>query len=163
MNVIDLLEPSAICLGVETKDADSIVIDLSDRLLKSGYVKESFARATLEREKNFPTGLPLSGKYNAAIPHTDIEHVIKPALAIATLKEPVYFMNMVSPEEPVAVHVIFLLALDQPKSQVEMLQNLATILQNPQIVEALMEAKTYEEVYQLFGGSESGTNISNIG
>ena len=28
-----------------------------------------------------PTGLPLEGKYNAAIPHTDIQHVIKPALA----------------------------------------------------------------------------------
>jgi mannitol/fructose-specific phosphotransferase system IIA component (Ntr-type) len=35
-----------------------------------------------------PTGLPLGGEFNAAIPHVDIEYVNKSALALATLCTP---------------------------------------------------------------------------
>ena len=44
---------------------------------------------------------------------------------MATLTKPVVFMNMVSPEEPVEAQLVFVLALEQPKSQIEMLQEIA--------------------------------------
>jgi PTS system galactitol-specific IIA component len=116
------------------------------RLFKNGYVRKSFIEATLESEKKLPTGLPLGGTINAAIPHTDTTYVLKPGVALATLKHPVIFRNMVKPEEDVSVQLVFLLSLDHPNSQIEMLQEIAGILQKPETVKRLLTAVTFEDI-----------------
>jgi PTS system galactitol-specific IIA component len=97
-----------------------------------------------------PTGLPLDGKYNAAIPHTDIQHVIKPALALATLQEPVNFQNMIEPETAVPVQLVILMALEQAKTQVEMLQEIAGVLQDAETIDKLMQARSIAQVLEAF-------------
>ncbi|NMB62755.1 MAG: PTS sugar transporter subunit IIA [Chloroflexi bacterium] len=144
--ILRLLEPQGILLNVEAKDSSEIIRQLGRKLYESGYVKESFIDAAINRENRLPTGLPLSGGFNAAIPHTDIEHVKKPALALATLKTPIPFRNMAFPSETVEVSLVFLLALEQPKAQIEMLQEIAGVLQAPIVVSALMKATNYKEV-----------------
>jgi PTS system galactitol-specific IIA component len=42
------------------------------------------------------------------------------------------------------------MALDQPKAQIEMLQEIAGILQNPAIINRLMQANDFEEVRAAF-------------
>jgi galactitol PTS system EIIA component len=143
----EFLVPEAIFLNLEAVDSGEVIRAIGQKLLQAGYVHPSFTDAALEREKNIPTGLPLGGKFNAAIPHTDIEHVIRPGVGMATLAKPVVFMNMVSPEEPVEAQLVFVLALEQPKSQIEMLQEIAGVLQNPSVVEALMAAGQLEDVH----------------
>ena len=144
--MLQLLEPKGVLLNVDAKDANTIIQMLGSRLLETGYVRDSFVDAAIERESRLPTGLPLGGGFNAAIPHTDIDHVIKPGLALATLKNPVAFQNMAIPTETVDVSLVFLLALEQPKAQIEMLQEIAGVLQAPAVVAALMKATSYEEV-----------------
>jgi galactitol PTS system EIIA component len=144
----ELLVKSAIILNYPAKDAEEVVTALGDRLLEAGFVKDTFVQAALTREQSMPTGLPLGGETNAAIPHTDIEHVIKCGVAMATLTKPVIFHNMANPEDTVEVKLVFLLALDKPKAQIEMLQEIARVLQNPDLIESLMDAKTPEEVIQ---------------
>lgn len=144
--ILRLLEPQGILLNVEAKDSSEIIRQLGRKLYESGYVKESFIDAAINRENRLPTGLPLSGGFNAAIPHTDIEHVKKPALALATLKTPIPFRNMAFPSETVEVSLVFLLALEQPKAQIEMLQEIAGVLQAPIVVSALMKATNHKEV-----------------
>jgi len=146
LSLLDLLVPEAVMLNLQATSAEDVIRHLAAALLAGGYVRESFAEAALEREARLPTGLQLSGEVNAAIPHTDIEHVIRPAVAMATLPQPVHFRNMIDPSVMVPVRLVFLLALEQPKSQVEMLQQVATILQNPQVVEELVNAKDLEAV-----------------
>ena len=141
-----LLDPHAIALNYLAKDAEDVIRYLSQKLLETGYVRDSFADAALAREAKLPTGLPLGGEINAAIPHTDVEHVIKPAVALATLPQPVIFRNMVEPEQEVPVRLVFLLALDEPKSQVAMLQEVAGILQNPSLIDQLIQATSIAEV-----------------
>lgn len=141
-----LLVKSAILLNYPSKDAEDVVTALGDRLLEAGYVKDSFVQAALSREQTMPTGLPLSGEINAAIPHTDIEHVVKPGVAMATLAEPIIFQNMAFPDEAVKVRLVFLLALDQPKAQIEMLQEIASVLQNPALINALFQANSPDEI-----------------
>lgn len=143
-----LLVKPAIILHYPAKDAEDVLSALGDLLLEAGYVKESFVQAALTREQSMPTGLPLGGTTNAAIPHTDVEHVVKPGVAMATLTEPVIFHNMANPEETVDVKLVFLLALDQPKAQIEMLQEIAGVLQSPDLIETLMKAQTPDEVIQ---------------
>ncbi len=142
----DCLVSEAVDLGMDAENATEVIRNIGGKLMHAGYVRESFTNAVLEREKTIPTGLPLSGKHNAAIPHTDVEHVIKPGIGLATLRKPVLFRNMVSPEEAVEVQLVFVLALEQPKSQIEMLQEVAQVLQNAGVVNALMEAKNLYQV-----------------
>jgi PTS system galactitol-specific IIA component len=88
----------------------------------------------------------LGGDINAAIPHTDIEHVVKSGLGMATLVNPVTFQNMIAPDEAVPVRLVFILALDQPKAQIEMLQEIAGVLQNPDLVARLMQARDFDGI-----------------
>ena len=149
MNIKDYLEESAIVLGLEASSSEEVIRILGGKLRDLGHVKDNFVEAALERERNLPTGLPLGGEFNAAIPHVDIEYVNQSALGLATLKEEVVFYNMVESDEEVPCRLVIMLALDQPKSQIEMLQSIAAILQDPEIISNLVSAKTTEEVFSI--------------
>ncbi len=151
--ILDLLEPSAVQLNLDAHNSREVISTLGNLLLKAGYVNDTFVDAAWEREQHLPTGLPLGGDVNAAIPHTDVVHVKKAGLSMATLKSPVTFKNMVSPEENVPVRLVFVLALDKPKAQVEMLMEIANVLQNPETIDKLMHAKNYTDVRSAFAGA----------
>lgn len=144
--LLKLLDSDAVCLKMDARDAADVIENLGIRLFIDGYVKDTFVDAAIAREKKLPTGLPLGGEINAAIPHTDVIHVLKPGVALATLKRPVVFKNMIQPDEDVSVRLVFLLSLEQPKSQIEMLQEIAGVLQRPETVEKLITANSFEEV-----------------
>lgn len=150
MDILDFLVPNSVALHYDAADSKDVITHLGGLLYDAGYVRETFVDAALDRESRLPTGLPLSGDINAAIPHTEVEHVLKPGLAVATLSAPVIFQNMVSPEEGVPCQLVFVMALDQPKSQIEMLQEIAGILQDPGCIEKLMSANNVEDVRAAF-------------
>lgn len=147
MNIKDFLDPEAIILQMNADSSEQVIRELGGKLLALGFVKNDFVDATLKREASMPTGLPLGGEINAAIPHVDIEYVKKSALGLATLKDDVVFYNMVENDVEVPCRLVIMLALDEPKSQVEMLQSVAAVLQEPEIINALISAKTVDEVY----------------
>ena len=155
MNILDFLVPGSVALHYAASDSEDVISHLGRLLFDAGYVRDSFVDAALDRESRLPTGLPLSGGVNAAIPHTEVEHVLKPGLAMATLSAPVTFQNMISPEEAVPCQIVFVMALDQPKAQVEMLQEIAGILQNPTIINSLMKANDFEEVRETLSNNRS--------
>lgn len=146
--IAELLQPSCVLLNRTYENSEEIIQAVGAELFKAGFVKGTFSQAAIEREKNLPTGLPLAGGLNAAIPHTEIEHVIKAALGLVTLAKEVNFQNMVSPSETVPVRMVFVLALEQPKAQIEMLQEIASVLQNPELVKRLLEATTFEKAIE---------------
>lgn len=149
MKIKDYLCKEAVILGLEATTSEEVIRELGGKLQKQGYVKDNFVEAALEREANMPTGLPLGGEINAAIPHVDIEYVNKSALGLATLKEEVVFYNMVESDVEVPCRLIFMLALDQPKSQIEMLQSVAAVLQDPEIIKKLVNAETAEAIFDI--------------
>jgi PTS system galactitol-specific IIA component len=67
-------------------------------------------------------------------------------LGLVTLTQAVNFQNMVNPQESVPVRMVFVLALEQPKAQIEMLQEIAGVLQNPDLVQRILQADTFEAV-----------------
>jgi PTS system galactitol-specific IIA component len=144
--ITKLLEPTAIRLQLEAKTSKDVIETLGNLLYQAGHVYATFVNGALEREMTLPTGLQLGGQINAAIPHTDVCHVIRPALAMATLTEPVMFHNMVAADEEVPVQIVFVMALKEPHQQIEMLQEVAGVLQNADVIEALMKAKDEKEV-----------------
>jgi len=74
---------------------------------------------------------------------------------MATLAKPVTFQNMVVPDESINVHIVFLLALDEPHAQIEMLQEVAGVVQNTDLLELLMTATDPKEVLAAFAKSET--------
>lgn len=67
-------------------------------MFEKGYVKSTYIDAVLEREKTLPTGLDI-GEMCVAIPHTDSKHVNESNVALAVLKNPVEFRNMIDPSK----------------------------------------------------------------
>lgn len=149
MNISDFLQEEAVLIGLEAETSEEVIRKLGGKLRDLGYVKEDFVDAALEREANLPTGLPLSGEYNAAIPHVDIEYVNQSALGLATLANEVVFNNMVESDVEVPCRLVIMLALDQPKSQIEMLQSVAAVLQDPETIRRLVAAETAEEIFEI--------------
>jgi len=152
--ILELLNPLCVVVDGNFNSSTSVITAIGEKLFTQGYVKDTFIQAAIERELVLPTGLPLAGGINAAIPHTEIEHVIKPGLGMAILKDSINFQNMVSPTDSVAVNLVFLLALDKPKAQIEMLQEVASVLQDPQLVSNLVSQETAEGVINCFKNSK---------
>lgn len=154
----DHIEHEAIALNVEAATSEAVIRLLAERLERLGYVRPSFAEAVLAREAQMPTGLPMGRDMNVAVPHTDPEHVIQPGIAIATLARPVNFANMEDPDEKLPVGVVFMLALNDKDRQIEMLQQIMETIQNDELVDALLAARTKDEMLALLGpgGSKAG-------
>ena len=121
-----MLHEDLIFLNYKTTNFKNLIEELSHILYKKGYVKESYTSAILEREKQFPTGLETPG-INIAMPHTYPEHVIKPAILVATLENPIDFHEMGNSSNTVPAKLIFMLAVTDPKGHLEILSKLMSI------------------------------------
>src|SRR5690606_40875728 len=113
MKIPELLHPEAIFVNLDAADSTAVITELGNRLLKLGAVKEGFVEATLAREASMPTGLPLMGEFNAALPHVDIEYVNRPALALATLRSEEHTSELQSRE-----NLVCRLLLEKKKNKI---------------------------------------------
>lgn len=148
MKISEFFNKELIVTNMDAKCKEDVFDVLYKKLYENGFVKESYLEAIKKREKNFPTGLQLN-RYNVAIPHTDPEHVVKPAIAVATLKNPVIFKNMANPLEDIEVNIIFMIALNESHSQVEMLQQLTSLLQDDGVISKVIRSKGGDEIVEL--------------
>jgi PTS system galactitol-specific IIA component len=135
-----IINPDLIETSLDVKDKEEAISILSRRLLEHGLVDEGFTNHIIEREKNYPTGLPTS--IPIALCHTEAQYVNQSALALATLKRPVTFQEMGSPEHELAVEVILILALKEPKDQVSMLRRIVTTFRNHETLATIRNANS---------------------
>lgn len=133
-----LFDESVINFQINPSSQEELLSSLSDQLLEKGVVKDTFVTGIIDREKNFPTGLPVQ-PFGVAIPHTDNDHVVKEQIGFASLKEPVKFKIMGSDSDYVDVSLVFILALKYPDKQLDMLQKLITLFQNEGVLNQLYE------------------------
>lgn len=150
MSLSNYLNESTISLNLDAETSTEVIRHLGEKLFDAGFVKDSFIEAAITRESTFPTGLSLNGDINVAIPHTDVIHVQQSGMAMAILTKPVIFQNMEDPSEAVSVGIVFLMALDQPHAQIEMLQEIAEVLQDQTILQRLMKVKDIQDVINAF-------------
>lgn len=148
MQKTNLFDQRLMAIGMKVSCAEEAISILGELMYKNGYVKVSYVSSAIERERDFATGLPL-GSINVALPHTDAEHVIQPAIAVGILEEPVTFCTMGNPEKTLPVSVVFLLAIDDSQHQVGMLKSFAEFLQVPELVKQLTAAKTTQKLDQI--------------
>ncbi|HHY87740.1 MAG TPA: PTS sugar transporter subunit IIA [Chloroflexi bacterium] len=142
------LEENNILLRYRAADREDIIRKLGALLYEHGYVRDTFVQAVLDREKVFPTGLQ-ARVAGFAIPHTDTGHVIKPALAIATLAEPVEFQAMGTEADTISVEIVMMLAVNNPKAVVTVLRSVVSLVENDQALRGILQASQPGEVKRI--------------
>lgn len=117
--------------SVFVSNADSkeaVLTEVSEALVKAGYVKDNFLEHVLDREKNYPTALSLSNiseTYpNVAVPHTEPEFVNTTKIVPVKLTNPIVFQNMSSPHKDLPVEFLFVILNGTKATQVHLLSDL---------------------------------------
>lgn len=111
-------------------------------MLAKGVVHESYPQALIEREATFPTGIALE-RHAVAIPHCEAVHAKSPAIYLIRPDTPVNFQQADDDEE-IAVSLIIALIVENPTAQLKLLRRLFSELQNPNTIEALLNAPDAE-------------------
>jgi PTS system galactitol-specific IIA component len=134
------INPKLVSVQMNAKSAAEVITELSRLFFERGYVKSSYADAAITREEGFPTGLPTKG-CGTAIPHADIDHTIKPGIAVGTLKDSVKFGQLGDASTQIDVSIVFLLSVTIPSAQVYLLQALVEVYKDEDLLNKLLEAK----------------------
>ncbi len=144
----DYLNKELIFVKHTYQGKEELFEEVNQVAFKQGFVRGDFLERVQAREAEFPTGIQLE-KIGAAIPHTDSECILKEFIAVVTTDQPVAFKRMEDPSQETKAAVIFVLGLNQPHSQLEMLQTLMSVLQNNELLTELLTSTTAEELIDI--------------
>jgi len=135
-------------VNLQASDSSDVIRTLGNMLFEQGCVDDTFIEAVIAREKIFATGLP-TPEIQVAIPHADVEHVKRSAIAVGLLSPPVAFGEMGNPDGTVHVQIACCLAVKESESLVSLLQNLVEIFQDTAYLRRLLEQESAEDVADL--------------
>lgn len=126
-------------------DFKDVVASVSKKFMDNGIVKESYEKAILAREIEFPTGL--EGMHgNFALPHTYCEHCNSSAIAIIRTSKPISFVRMDDHDSTIECQLIVMLAVADPKEQLPLLRKLMKAMQNAEVYRMLTCCKDEQQV-----------------
>jgi PTS system galactitol-specific IIA component len=148
MKIDDLLKEDCIIDNLEAATREEALSVMCGILLAKGYVKDTFPAAILEREKFYPSGLPMEG-HKIAIPHTDAEHVNESVILFARLAGPIEFSSMGDPDEKIQVQLISMFALKEKKKIGFLLDVLINTYADNEVLDAILKAPSSQEIYRI--------------
>ncbi|WP_434511886.1 sigma 54-interacting transcriptional regulator [Desulfitobacterium sp. AusDCA] len=129
--------PDLILVNPKVTDKIQAIENLCTLLEKKGFVSEHFVKGVIEREKFGSTAL----KPFLAIPHGNYEDILRPAVGIMKLKEPILW------DEWNEVRLVFLLALNDKFK--EEFQSLYQITQNEELLHKIISAYSKREIFNI--------------
>ena len=145
-----MIDEKLVKIKSKAKTNFEILDELADLLYENGYVKDSFKQAVKDREKSFPTGLLVEDNFGIAIPHADREHVNKLGMAVATLENPVDFIQMGGEAgDIVPVTLVCMLSIDNPKKHMDTLAKLMELFSDHDKLEEIKKCDTKEKIMEL--------------
>jgi PTS system galactitol-specific IIA component len=133
--------------ALEAESPDDVFVAMNDKLMRLGYVNDSYLENIRNREASYPTALPVT-PYPVAIPHTDPVSVIKPFVAPVRLAHPVLWREMSDPTCELSVGLLFMLGFHDPDGHIKLLQTLVKNFQDTDWVERVFAARSDEELYE---------------
>lgn len=129
-------------------DAETALRAVADKLLSIGAVLPSYYDALMQREREFPTGLPM-GELNIAMPHTVPQHILEMGVSIATLAEPAEFRCMGDADSTVQVRLLVCPLLDKMDDNVRLLPSLIHFFIKQDNIRALLDAESPAEIMEI--------------
>ncbi len=150
MKISDILSADVIAVNMDAADKDDSIKKIIDLSAKSGKIldMDKVTHTIYEREKLVSTGV---GK-GFAIPHGKTDAISDVVAAFAITKEPIDFDSIDG--EP--VRFIFLLIGKENllNTHIKLLSRISRLMNKDDFREALLEAKTSEEVLKIFRDEE---------
>ncbi|HWQ78646.1 MAG TPA: PTS sugar transporter subunit IIA [Anaerovoracaceae bacterium] len=129
---------SMVLTDCDAESDEEVITLLSELARDRNYVNEIFKEKILEREREFPTGLPM--EVPIAIPHVH-DGCLESFFSVAVMKRPVAFQSMDGSEEPVMTRLVFLFGITDPRHQTEVLKRFCTIFQNAELLQGYIAIK----------------------
>ncbi|MDR2143934.1 MAG: PTS sugar transporter subunit IIA [Treponema sp.] len=148
MKIEEILKEDCIIERLDAATKEEALVSMCAVLAEKGYVKDSFPDAILERERLYPSGLPMEG-HKIAIPHTDAEHVNESVLLFARLARPVEFSSMGDPDEKIQVQLVSMFALKEKKKIGFLLDVLINAYSDTDTLDAILKASSAKEMYDI--------------
>ncbi len=134
---MSLIRPELVFFDWDVATPAALFAQLARRLLRGGYVRETWLDAVSARERAYPTGLQTLAA-GIALPHADAEHVARPFIAIVRPREPVSFEAMAGMGDPVPAELVIVLGLTHAADQVNALQHLMNVFMDEDRVREVM-------------------------
>ena len=146
MAIVDLIATDVVRVPLKSKTKTEVIRELIDVLNKAGKINdaESVFKAVIARENMGSTGL----EKGIAVPHAKTEKVKNLTLAIGIAPDGVDFDSLDGEQSK-----LFFLLLAQPSQSgphIEALAEIARITRSQSFCRLLINAKTPEEVVELF-------------
>ena len=152
MRITDLLKSESIALGQKPADKQSAIRQLADLMAASGNLsdKEQYLKDVFTREASGTTGLG----DGIATPHAKSTGVKEAGLAAMTVPAGMDFESM----DGKPARLFFMIAAPDSANDahIQILQQLAMMIMDPDFKEALIAAKTKEEFLHLIDLKEDG-------
>lgn len=150
MKISDILSADVIAVNMDAADKEDAIKKIIDLSTKSGKILdlEKVTRTIYEREKLVSTGV---GK-GFAIPHGKTDSISDVVAAFGITKDPIDFDSIDG--EP--VRFIFLLIGKENllNTHIKLLSRISRLMNKDDFREALLDAKTSDEVLKIFRDEE---------
>ncbi len=141
--------PDMVVSGCTAKNSEEVIRLLSNLALEQKCIEPIFIEKILEREKEYPTGLPT--EVPIAIPHVH-DGCLKSFFSMAALTESVEFFCMGDPEEKVSTRLVFLFGITDPSRQTMVLKKFSTIFQDSDFLNQCIKCTDKVELLNLMKG-----------
>ena len=132
-------DPRLIEIRLKAASQEEVLKALANDLKALDFVQPDFYEHVIEREKNFPTGLPTY--IPMALCHTEAQYVKQAAVCLATLETPVNFHEMGTPDNIIKAEMVFLIAMKNPKDQVPWLRKMMDFVKDKASLEYIRDAR----------------------
>ena len=146
MAIVDLIATNVVKVPLKSKTKTEVIRELVDVLDKAGKVSdaESVFKAVIARENMGSTGL----EKGIAVPHAKTEKIKNLILAIGIAPDGIDFDSLDG--EPSKLFFLLLAQPSQSGPHIEALAEIARITRSHSFCRLLLNAKTPEEVIDLF-------------
>lgn len=146
MKLTELLDKRAMCLDLKTNTKCEVIDEMISLLCSAGAIKDRilFKKEIIKRENLGCTGIG----FGIAIPHAKTSAVKKPTVAFGISKSGVDYDSI----DGKKVNLIFMIAVGDNDSDLHLkaLANLSRSLMHKEFREKLLNAKTEDEILDIF-------------
>ena len=141
-----LLEPEHVILDSKARSKRAVITELAETL--GSLDPDQVLEVVMARERLGSTGMG----HGVAIPHGKIANLTHPMLALARHAEGIDFDAV--DEQPVHIVAMLLVPEGEDEAGLALLARLARMLKREEVREAIMRARTAEEVASIFAPLE---------
>ncbi|HQB07646.1 MAG TPA: PTS sugar transporter subunit IIA [Rectinema sp.] len=149
MDLKEILKPELISLDLKGRNKEEIIRELVDLASNSGKVldKEETIQSVLEREYRMSTGM----KHGIAIPHGKTTAVHELVACVGISKEEVDFDAL--DRKGCRIFIMTISPIDKTGPHLQFLAEVGMLFRSEEKRQALLEAKTKEEVVSILLGN----------